>query len=84
MGIGWSPAARRIGNAADAFTRLNDCPANRWAVLETGLPDVERGTTGIVNRQPLLLTAAGRYWQATCRSVAPWSHTNLAPVGKLK
>ena len=52
-------------NAADAFTRLNDRPCDRWAVLETGLPDVERGTTGVVNRQPALLTAAGPHWQGS-------------------
>ena len=48
-------------------TRLNDRPCDRWAVLKTGLPDVERGTTGVVNRQPALLTAAARYWQGGCR-----------------
>jgi hypothetical protein len=54
------------------------------AVLETGLPDVERGTTGIVNRQPVLLTAAGRYWQATCRPVVAPVTLQSEPLENLK
>ena len=42
-------------------------PAIVGVVLKTGLPDVERGTTGVVNRQPAFLTAADRQWQAASR-----------------
>jgi hypothetical protein len=42
-------------------------PAIVGIVLKTGLPDVERGTTGVVNRQPAFLTAADRQWQAASR-----------------
>jgi hypothetical protein len=67
------------GNAADvALTRLEQTDPSisslidPGAVLKAGLPDAERGTTGTVNRQPTLLTAATFPWQATCRCrVAP-------------
>jgi hypothetical protein len=42
-------------------------PSIVGTVLKAGLPDVERGIAGTVNRQPVLLTAAGIPWQASWR-----------------
>jgi hypothetical protein len=43
-------------------------PAIVGTVPRAGLPDAERGTTGTVNRQRVLLTAANFPWQANCQA----------------